>query len=186
MGNLAPTLCVFVGHEFGVSGHGDDRRPYRRAWACPCSIVSLTTGKRFRAAIGTVLIWLAGTSSYIGTSCGGRPRRSIPKPRPLTLHKIARQAYSTLSRPGLRLPMTFSGRLTIPPGRSATKAFSIRPSPNIPPSVSRPVLPPDREGRCRSTHRARDRADRRATAAATKTRHGPCASQRLFNQVLSG
>jgi hypothetical protein len=33
----------------------------------------------------------------IGISCGGRPRRSIPKPRPLTLHKIARQAYSTLS-----------------------------------------------------------------------------------------
>ena len=37
--------------------------------------------------------------------------------------------------------MTFSGRLTIPPGRSATKAFSIRPSPNIPPSVSLELCP---------------------------------------------
>src|ERR1700730_13016676 len=62
-GNLPPTLCVFVGHEFGVSGHGDDRRPYRRAWTCPRSILSLTTGMRFRAAIGTVLTGLAGTSS---------------------------------------------------------------------------------------------------------------------------
>src|SRR6516164_3562842 len=65
---------------------------------------------------------------------------------PLTLHKIARQTYSTLSWPGLRLPMTFSDRLTIPPGRSATKAFSIRPSPNIPPSVS-PTCAPAGSGR---------------------------------------
>jgi len=27
-----------------------------------------------------------------GTSFGGRPRAAIPKPRPLTMHKIARQA----------------------------------------------------------------------------------------------
>ena len=33
------------------------------------------------------------------------------------------------------------GRPTIPPGRSATKAFSIRPSPNIPPSVSLTCAP---------------------------------------------
>ena len=51
-----------MGHEFGVSGHGDDRRPHRCAWACPRSIVSLTTGKRFRDSIGTVFIRLAGTS----------------------------------------------------------------------------------------------------------------------------
>ena len=77
----------------------------------------------------------------IGTSSEGRLRRSIPKPRRLTLHKIAHQAYSTLSWLGLRLPMTFSGRQTIPPGRSATKAFSIRPLPNIPPSVSPTCAP---------------------------------------------
>jgi hypothetical protein len=37
--------------------------------------------------------------------------------------------------------MKFSGRLAIPPGRSATKAFSIRPSPNIPPRVSLTCAP---------------------------------------------
>src|ERR1700741_4962459 len=83
-GEPTPTSCVFMGHEFGVSGHGDDRRPHRCSWACPRSIVSHTTGKRFRDSIGTALIvWRAGTSL----------RGSIPKPGPATtLHKIARQA----------------------------------------------------------------------------------------------
>jgi hypothetical protein len=86
--------------------------------------------------------WVGGhIIIIIGTSCGGRLGRHIPMPRPLTLHKIARQAYSTLSWPGLRLPMTFSGRLAIPPGRSATKAFSIRPSPNIPSNASLTCAP---------------------------------------------
>jgi hypothetical protein len=63
LGNLPSTLCVFVEHE-SESGHGDDQRPHRFAWACPRSIVALTTGKRFRDSIGTVLIvWRAGTSS---------------------------------------------------------------------------------------------------------------------------
>src|SRR5215475_8151163 len=124
----------------------------------------------------------------IDTWCGGRPRRFLPKPRQLTLHKIARLAYSTLSWLGLRLPMTFSGRLTklfllavqLPKHfRSGLRRISRQ-------ACRRPVPPPDREERCHSTHRSRDRADRRATAAATKTRHGPCASQRLFDQVLSG
>ena len=63
-----------------------------------------------------------------------RPPRggSIPKLRPLMVHKIARQAYSNLSCPGLCLPMIFSGRPTIALGRSATKAFSARPSPEYP------------------------------------------------------
>ena len=91
-------------------------------------------------AFGHIIIIIIGTSSE------GRLRRSIPKPRRLTLHKIAHQAYSTLSWLGLRLPMTFSGRQTIPPGRSATKAFSIRPLPNIPPSVS-PTCAPAGSGR---------------------------------------
>src|ERR1700751_3999516 len=57
------TMHFFVGHEFGVSGYGDDRRPHRCAWACPRGILSLTTGMRLRAATGTVLIWRSGTSS---------------------------------------------------------------------------------------------------------------------------
>src|SRR5262245_56197741 len=56
-------MHFFVGHEFGVSGHGDDRRPRRCAWTCPRGILSLTTGMRFWAATGTVLIWRSGTSS---------------------------------------------------------------------------------------------------------------------------
>jgi hypothetical protein len=49
-----------VAHEFGVSGHGDDRRPRRRAWTCPRSILSLTTGMRFRVALGPFLLgWRA-------------------------------------------------------------------------------------------------------------------------------
>src|SRR6516225_9840673 len=69
-----------------------------------------------------------------------RPTEALPSEATPT-YKIARQTFCILSWPGLRLPMTFSGRPTIPPGRSATKAFSIRPSPNIPPSVSLTCAP---------------------------------------------
>ena len=36
--------------------------------------------------------WAGGRIIITGTSFGGRPRAAIPKPRPLTMHKIARQA----------------------------------------------------------------------------------------------
>ena len=36
--------------------------------------------------------WAGGQIIITGTSFGGRPRAAIPKPRPLTMHKIARQA----------------------------------------------------------------------------------------------
>ena len=77
-GAPTPTLCVFVVQEFGVSGHGDDRRPYRRAWTCPRG-VSLTD-MRFRVAIGTVRIGLAGTSS------SSAPRSEADRRAPFRSH----------------------------------------------------------------------------------------------------
>src|SRR5262249_1626467 len=53
-----------MAHEFGVSGHGGDRRPHRRAWTCPRGIVSLTTGMRFRAAIGPFYLHLSGGRAH--------------------------------------------------------------------------------------------------------------------------
>src|SRR5262249_32000501 len=83
LGQPTATLWVFVLHEFGVSGHGDDRRPRRCAWTYPRGILFLTTGMRLRAATGTVLIWRSGTSSSSSSSSSslsvrraeGRPRR---------------------------------------------------------------------------------------------------------------
>jgi hypothetical protein len=37
--------------------------------------------------------WAGGHIIIIGTLCGGRPRRSIPKPRPLTLHETAASLF---------------------------------------------------------------------------------------------
>ena len=77
-----------------------------------------------------------------------RPTEGL-HPKATPTHDVAQNRAPSLLYPILAwpsLPMTFSGRLTIPPGRSATKVFLIKPSPNIPPSVS-PTCAPASSGR---------------------------------------
>ena len=142
---------------------------------------------RFRAAIGTVLIGLAGNHHH-HRHLVRRPTEALHSEATPT--DVAQNRAPSLLYPILTWP-SFADDIFRPTNYSPwpfsyqsifDQAFAEYPAKRVAELCTRQIG----KSRCHSTHRARDRADRRATAAATKTRHGPCASQRLFDQALSG
>src|SRR5262249_40051569 len=73
-------MHFFVGHEFGVSGHGDDRRPRRCAWTCPRGILSLTTGMRFGLRLGPFLFGVRAHHHHHYRYVVRRPTEALRRP----------------------------------------------------------------------------------------------------------